>query len=196
MHARPLLCTLAASAVVAALAVPGSAFAQTLTHLDATHDAQRFDLSTGHITKASHTKKVDIVRSRLSYTNQALKTTVWLRTGKVGNNWLMVGAVHTGATHFEWDASQSPSGKVVTLEDANGAQVGCKGLAVRVRHTSGRLTMTVPASCLARPGVVRAGVLFSIQTNDTTLYADDGLQRRGMNLKGAQALSRKLHRDR
>jgi hypothetical protein len=196
MHTRHLLRTLVASGVVAALAVPCSAVAQTVTHQDATHDVQRFNVSTDAVTKARHNRAVDIVRTRLTYTNQNLTTTLWLRRGRVGHDWLMVGEVHTGSTHFEWDASQDGTGKSLILYGGKGSQVACDGLALAVKHRKGRLTMTVPSSCLGRPDALREGALFSIQTTDTVSYWDDALQRRGFHADGDVALSRKLHRNR
>jgi hypothetical protein len=194
MHVRPVLRTLAASAVVAALAVPGAAVAQTYAHQDAQHDVQRYLLSSGKVENARHNKATDIVRARLSYSKNGLTSTVWLRSGKVGRSWLMSGPVHTGSTHFDWSASQDTSGKVLDLRDSNGASIACDGLAVRVAHRKGRVAMTVPASCLGKPDWVKAGVAFSVQPNDTTLLIDDGLQKRGLTTESTFSLSPKLHR--
>jgi hypothetical protein len=194
MHARPLIRTFAASAVVAALAVSGAAVAQTYTHQDAKHDVQRYLLSSGKIENVPHNKATDIVRARLSYSKDGLTSTVWLRSGKVGDSWLMSGPVHTGSTHFDWSASQDPSGKVLELRDAHGASVACDGLDVRVAHRKGRVAMTVPTSCLGTPDWVKAGVAFSVQPSDTTLLIDDGLQKRGLTKEPTFSLSPKLHR--
>lgn len=181
---------------MAVLAVPGSAFAQTFTHRDATHDVQRFRIPST-LTNAPHNKAADIVRTRLSYSRSGLVSTVWLRSGKVGRNWLLDGKVRTGSAHFEWFAAQSPSGKVLQLQDANGARIACDGLAIHVSHRKGRVGTTLPASCLGAPAAVREGVAFDIQTNRNTQFADDGLQKRGLTKQGPTlALSPKLHQNR
>ncbi len=196
MHARHLFLTVVGSGVVAVLAVPGSAFAQTFTHRDATHDVQRYRIPST-LTNAPHNKAADIVRTRLSYSRNGLVSTVWLRSGKVGRNWLLDGQVRTGSTHFEWFAAQSPRGKVVQLQDANGARIACDGLAIHVSHRKGRVGTTLPASCLGAPAAVREGVAFDIQTNHNTQFADDGLQKRGLTKQGPTlALSPKLHQNR
>lgn len=195
MHARHLLRTLVGSGVVAVLAVPGSAFAQTFTHRDATHDVQRYRIPST-LTDAPHNKAADIVRTRLSYSRNALVSTVWVRSGKVGKSWLLDGQVRTRSTHFEWFAAQSPSGRIVQLQDANGAQIACDGLTIHVSHRKGRVGTTVPASCLGAPAAVREGVAFDIQRNDTTQFADDGLQKRGLTRQGPTlALSPKLRKN-
>ena len=194
MHARHLLRTLVGSGVVAVLAVPGSAVARTFTHRDATHDVQRYRISST-LTNAPHNKAADIVRTRLSYSRNGLVSTVWLRSGKVGKNWLLNGQVRTRGTHVEWFAALSPSGKVVQLQDANGARIACDGLTIRVSHRKGRVGTTVPASCLGAPAAVREGVAFDIQRSDGAQFADDGLQKRGLTKQGPTlALSPKLHR--
>ena len=196
MHARHLFLTVVGSGVVAVLAVPGSAFAQTFTHRDATHDVQRYRIPST-LTNAPHNKAADIVRTRLSYSRNGLVSTVWLRSGKVGRNWLLDGQVRAGSTHFEWFAAQSPRGKVVQLQDANGARIACDGLAIHVSHRKGRVGTTLPASCLGAPAAVREGVAFDIQTNHNTQFADDGLQKRGLTKQGPTlALSPKLHQNR
>lgn len=197
MHARLLLHTILGSGVVAALAVPGPAVAQAFAHRDATHDVQRYMLPSGTLTNAPHNKAVDIVRTRLSYTNRGLESTVWLRKGEVGRNWLLDGQVRTGTTHFEWYASQSSTSTVALVYDADGAQVACDRLKVHVAHHKGRVGTRVPASCLGSPAAVREGVAFDIPASDTTQLADDALQKRGLTEQGPNlALSPKLHRNR
>lgn len=197
MHARLLLRTIVGSGVVAALAVPGSAVAQTFAHRDATHDVQRYTLPGGTLTNAPHNKAADIVRTRLTYTNRGLESTIWLRKGEVGRNWLLDGQVHTGSTHFEWFASQSSSSTVALIYDADGAQVACDRLKTHVSHRKGRVGTRIPASCLGSPAAVREGVAFDIPATDTTQFADDALQKRGLTQQGPSlALSPKLHRNR
>ena len=83
------------------------------------------------------------MRTRLSYSRNALVSTVWVRSGKVGKSWLLDGQVRTRGTHFEWFAAQSPSGRIVQLQDANGAQIACDGLTIHVSHRKGRVGTTV-----------------------------------------------------
>jgi hypothetical protein len=126
MNTRLLLRTLVAAGVVAALALPGSAMAQTRTHHDAAHDVQRYDVVSGKITTARHNKSVDVVRARLSYSRPSLTSTVWLRSGKVGHHWLMSGKIRTGSKPFAWDASQDGTSKTLILRNGTtGAEIAC-----------------------------------------------------------------------
>lgn len=195
MHTRPLLRTLTAAGVVAALAAPGAAVAQTFTHRDAVHDVQRYDVSTRTFTNAWRNRSVDIVQVRLSYSRKSLTGTAWLRSGEVGPNWMMVGRIRTWSARFEWDATADRSGHTLALFEGN-AQIACDGLSLHVKRHKGRLRVTVPASCLGSPRAVRAGMVFGIWTSDTVSYYDDALQKRGLDTDGKLALSRRLHRNR
>jgi hypothetical protein len=196
MHTRVLLRTLVAVGAAAALAVPGAAVAQTTTHRDASHDVQRYNVSTGAMSTLRHNRSVDVVRTRLTYGVKRLTSTVWLRSGQVGRNWFIKGVVRTGSTQFEWDASQSGASKTKILMNRTGAQVACAGLTLHVKHGKGRVSMSVPSSCLGKPDRLREGILFGTQPTDTVFDWDDALQKRGVGTDGELAMSHRLHRGR
>ena len=194
MPARSVLRTLVTAGAVAALGIPGASYAETFTHRDATHDVQQYRFDSGDLTNARHNKGADIVKTRLTYDKQGLTSTVWLRSGTIGDVWLFGGQLKTDSSRFDWLASVSPKGKSVVLHDHNGDPVACDGITRDVARHKGRVSVTIPKPCLGKPDWIKASAAFAIDRGSTSQFADDGLQKRGLTEDPVFQLSHKLHR--
>jgi hypothetical protein len=189
---RFALAAVPAVSLTAAVALPGTALAATFDHDDATHDVQRYDYGDQTVSDAPHNKSVDITRTRIIFTRHTLESTVWLRSKKVGDVWLVAGQLRTSQGKFSWLVSVAPHSKDVELDDPNGDPLPCDGITHHVASSKGRATVTVPSSCLDKPQWVREGVAFAITTADDHQLADDGLAKGGLTEDAQLKLSPKL----
>jgi hypothetical protein len=196
MNARPVLRTLVAAGALAALGIPGASYAESFKHQDATHDVQRFDVSTETVSRADHNKAADIVKSKLAYTQHHLAATVWVRGGSIENSWIAAGTLHVkGGDDFQWYGGHNPMGPGTSFQlmDSDGNPVTCD-FGHDVAHHKGRLTVTIPASCVGKPDWLKASIAYGYFTSQGDQMADDGLQKRGLQVNSTFALSPKLHR--
>lgn len=196
MHVRTALRAAASAGALAAIAVPGLAQAatgSTYDHVDARHDVQHYHSADQSITAAPHEKAADIVRTKIAYEHTALVSRVWLRSQTIPANWFAVGQLRTDSSAYQWFASGGPSGMQVQLEQGS-TTVSCQGIAVHASAKTGRVTVTVPRSCLGKPQWVRAGEGFAVTATNNDEYADDGLQKAGLGSTGGLTLSPRLHR--
>lgn len=175
---------------VAALALPGAASAATFTHDDATHDVQRYDDSSMQVQNWPQNKQTDVTKTRIVYTRPELQTTVWVRSGRIGDTWLLAGQLRTSVGEFSWEADISPMGKSLVLEDQDGEHLKC-AMSRHAASKKGRVTVRVPRSCLGNPVWVKEGVGFAINRSGHQ-FVDDGLRKAGLTAKGILKLSPRL----
>jgi hypothetical protein len=187
--ARPVL-----AAAAAVLVVPATAHAATYTHRDATHDVQRFDLGAETFSRAPHNKRADITTSSFTYTKHSLITVLRLRSHSIGDSWAYGGRIRTSSgDELRVSIRITPTEKFVELQTRQGDQVPCDGLHRHAARSTGRLTVTVPSSCLGRPRWVRAGAAYAYTVRDNHQFGDDALQRRRLSTNSRFALTPELH---
>jgi hypothetical protein len=192
MHHRSTARTVVVAGLGAALALPGAALAQTFDHRDPAHDVQHYHASDGTVSNAPHNKTADITRTRLTYTKHHLESTIWVRSGSIPDSWLMAGTIHTTSDSYSWFGSTDSTGTAVfSLEDSSGT-VTCD-FSHDVAKAKGRITVTIPSSCLSKPRWVKAGAAYALSKKNNDQLADDGLQKRGLTANATLALSPKLH---
>jgi hypothetical protein len=176
-----------------AVLVPTAAQAASYTHRDATHDVQRFDFSTDAFSRADHNKRADITTATFTYTRHTLTTVLHLRSGSIGDQWAYGGRIRTSTgRELVVNIQIPPTEKLVELETRHGDRLSCDGLTRHAARSKGRLTVTVPSSCLGHPRWVRAGAAYGYTVNDNHQFGDDALQKRRLTADSRYGLSPRL----
>lgn len=187
MHVRSALRTLVTAGAVAALALPGAAYAETFKHADPAQDVQAVDESSA--TDRPDNKTADVTRLTVRHTADQLTATVRLRA--LAKKWTVVSELTTPDRSFVVLGSRTASGTGFGLSKPSGKPVSCDGITGSQSRSDHTISFVVPASCLGSPRWVKAGV--GVVVGRATVYADDALRDGGAD-EDHLTLSRKIHR--
>lgn len=187
---RRLLRVLIGGAAATALAVPGTAYAQSLRHSDPAHDVQ---VGGGTSLKnAPHNKTGDIVRLVATHSRTKVSAEIKLRSYG-GGRWVWVERIKTGTTEYSVQGTHSSAGTTFTLTKGSGTPITCD-ITHATSTSRDTIRVTVPTSCLRKPGSVRIGVGYVIPSKSgSTAFADDALRTRGVSEQNL-TLSKRLGR--
>ena len=192
MQLRPLVQTLVAAGAATALAIPATAYAESVHHRDPAHDVQQVSTTDGSVTNLPRNRTLDIVGVDLAYTKKHAAITI--RTRKAAPNWMfgariktprktftVLGSHDDGSTDFELLRGPTNLGKPVS----------CPGLRHHVDPDRATISVKVPDGCINDPHWVRLGAALLVPVTGG-IDVDDALRKHGATEKGV-VVTKRLH---
>ena len=192
MQVRPLAHTLVVAGAATALAVPATAYAESVHHHDPAHDVQQVSTTGGTTTNLPKNRTADIVGLDLAFTKKHVAVTI--RTRKAASNWMFGANIKTPTRIFTVLGSHDDSSTDFELlrgPNNLGKPVACPGLRHHVDVDHATITVKVPDGCIKDPRWVRAGAALLVPVTGG-FDIDDALRKRGA-AEERVTLSKRLH---
>jgi hypothetical protein len=180
-----------AAAATLTLGTTAAASAATWAHTDATGDvASSTDDGTTSIPDPTNAV-TDITRINVGNTTHTVVVGLKTRAALPGKNFIIDVEVKTATAHYS--ASRFSLGGMTGTElDKGHNTVHCKGFKIAVDRTTRITQVTLPWTCLGKPGWVQIGAgIVTMDATTNTQWADDALSSKvGDNLKFSPRIAR------
>ena len=172
-----------ALAIPAALLLPAAAHAEKVVLDDAVGDVVQGqgDMELESAVPAPEYAGVDVVRTTIAHGATRLRVSVRFRALRRDPFHLTVVRVKTPDGAFDLVAERL-GGKPITTLDRGRRDVACRGLKTKVDLGTDTMTMSLPTTCVGRPGWVQVGVgsvaadVVEGQPDEGAAYADDAIR--------------------